>query len=127
MPRLGVAHRGNRDSTIQCRKAAAVLHGEREQINVRELLWAEDMGGIKARPVDEGNIVGPEGMIGVSNLRGKELKRLGGQDRTRVARLRKDPHESIFGERARRPAVLAIPGPPLLRPGMMDMLLIEHR
>ena len=52
----------HRNRTIERHQSPPVLHGEREQVDVGELLGAENAAAFDQSFVEEGNVVWPEGV-----------------------------------------------------------------
>jgi len=64
MVRLSPVHRRHRNRPIEGRKAPAILDREREQVDIRQLLWTEDPLAVEAPGVDQCDVIAPERVIG---------------------------------------------------------------
>lgn len=126
MPRLGAAHRSQRDRTIECHEPSFISDGQRDQVNVGQLAGTDDAVVVEKIPVAYGNAIGPKSVVGLGHLPPEQTDGETRRYRVGVAWLRDDTHESILGERARRPAFALVREPPLMRGAMMNMLLVQH-
>lgn len=81
MAQLGAARGAQGHAAVERRQTSAVLYSEREQIDVRDLVRAEDGACVEQFTVAQRDIVGPERMVGFSNLLGEKINREGGGDR----------------------------------------------
>jgi hypothetical protein len=56
-------HRNKRNVPVESRKSAAVLHSQRKEIAIRNLLMARQMSRMEQGHIAEAHGVGPEGVI----------------------------------------------------------------
>jgi hypothetical protein len=70
MPRLGAAHGVQGDAAIESSEAATVLHRERQQISVSDLIWSKDSIRIDPFAVAQREVVRPESVVGFTDLLG---------------------------------------------------------
>jgi hypothetical protein len=68
VPRLRTAYRLEGQAAIEGHEPAAVLHGKGQQIDVRDLLWTEDVGVVEQFSVGDRDTVGPKLVIGLRDL-----------------------------------------------------------
>ena len=63
MLRSGAEHTGQRDGLVNADEAAAVMHGQGQQVEVGDLVVALNPGEVEEIVVAQGNIIGPEVMV----------------------------------------------------------------
>jgi hypothetical protein len=112
--RLRATHGGNRNCLIQGREPPAVLDCERQQIDVGQLLWTKNTHAVEQRGVNNRDIIGPEDVVGYSQLPGESLEHDCNGHLLLVEPLRHDPDEAVLRQRTRRPTIDPIFSPPLL-------------
>src|SRR5215470_13737053 len=120
------AYGSHRNPTIERHQSTSVLHGEREQVDVGELLRAENARVVDELFVEQRNIVGPEGVIGSGDLVRQKYDHVRNSHWLRVSGLRCDTHKSILRKRTRRPAFRAVCRPPLMCWRVMNMIRLKQ-
>jgi hypothetical protein len=115
---------GNR--TIERHQSPPVLHGERKQVDVGELLGAENVRVVDELFVEQGNIAGPEDVVvGFRGLK-EMINCFANRNWESIAWLREYPHKTVLGERTTCPALSPVHGEPPMRSGVVYMLLVEQ-
>ncbi len=114
----------HRDRVIERHQSSPVLHGQRKQVDVGELLGAENAGAFDQSFVEERNVVWPEGVAFGFRVSASVIERSANRDRRRVTRLRYHSNEAILREWTGCSTVIAILRPPLVNPRLVKMVRI---
>jgi len=126
VPRLRTVHGGKWNGAVERREPSAILHREREQIDIGELLWAENARAMETLRIGERNVVGPKSVIGCRRFLLQQSERVGDWNRLCISRLRHDPYKSVLRQRTRRPPRRPVCRPPLVGGGVMNMVRLQQ-
>src|SRR5262249_60493080 len=97
------------DSLVERRQAATPMHGEPEQIGIRELARGDRS---RHRSVEEADAVGPDRVSGVRREVSQDLASDRDLECVADGGIRRDPHEAELGQRtSRKPCHPAEPSP----------------
>jgi hypothetical protein len=116
----------HRNRTIERHQSPTVFHGEREQVDVSELLGAENARVVDKLSVEQRNVVGPEDVVIGFRRVPQMINRFAYRNWESIAGLRQYPHKAVLGERTTCPAVSPVHGEPVMRAGIVYVLIVEH-
>src|SRR5205085_2135641 len=127
VPRLGTAHRYNRNRAVKGHQSAFVLHSECKKINVGKLLRPQNPRSIDMLRVEQRDVVGPEGMKACTCCSLQQIEGTVYGGRPRIFRLRQDSYEPVLRQGTRCPALSLVRFPPLMRLPVMDVVGLKQR
>jgi hypothetical protein len=124
---LGIPHSFEGNAAIEGHEPSAVPHGETQQIDIANLARAQNEDGIEEVLVGDGDVVGPELMIGLTDLSPKHGERVEQSRWPGVLGLADDTNEPVLRMRAACPARSGIGRAPRLRALLVDVARVEER
>jgi hypothetical protein len=127
MPRPGIPDRRERNRAIEPDEATAMADGEREKIEIGELLGPVDAIGISDRRIKQADFVGPELVKAARGTLRKAFDHGPHRQGVRVAGVRHDPDATVLRDRTRRPPRTSLMGEPRDRGFVEGIIRVEER
>ena len=104
-----------------------MLHGQRQQVDVGQVLVAENTAVVDEAVIQQLQVVRPEFVIGSGRPCVQQCNSLAKRPEMLIALLRADPQKTVLGKWTGCPAKRGIRQEPRLRHGVMQVLTIGLR